>query len=163
MLLSLQQAEIILVKTKPSPQVRLADSKNTEIDDLREKLIEPATLVNYFFSNDEKLPDPLAVWGLDWSHIGVVSNQAPPHKYSDAYSSSLWSVQSSISPPASASPTRSLSFSWSPPLLHSLHHHTITPSWIITWFSPSLIFKPFLQTSSPTTTKSDQWALVNVN
>lgn len=43
-----------------SPQARLADSKYTEIDDLREKLIEPATLVNYFFSNDEKLPDPLA-------------------------------------------------------------------------------------------------------
>lgn len=44
-----------------SPQARLVDSKYTEIDGLREKLIEPATLVNYFFSNDEKLPDPLAI------------------------------------------------------------------------------------------------------
>lgn len=60
MLLSLQQAENRENQTV-SPQVRLADSKNTEIDDLREKLIEQATLVNYFFSNDEKLPDLLAV------------------------------------------------------------------------------------------------------
>lgn len=62
MLLSLQQAENYPRENQTvSPQVCLADSKNTEIDDLREKLIEPATLVNYFFSNDEKLPDLLAV------------------------------------------------------------------------------------------------------